>query len=98
MAEDGVAGSAARYRLAMDPVTVGQAALLARRAWKDVDAEVAACAEKHGISKEEAWAGVHAAVLMKRDNNGRGLLDFADPLGWRAAAQAFKGAERGSAS
>ncbi len=81
----------------MDPVTVAQAALLARRAWRDADAEVAACAEKQGISKE-AWAGVHAAVLMKRDNIRRGLLDLADPLGWRAAAQAFKDAERGSAS
>lgn len=78
----------------MDPATVAQAALLARRVWRDADAEVAACAEKQGISKEEAWAGVHAAVLMKRDNIGRGLLDLADPLGWRAAAQAFKDAER----
>jgi hypothetical protein len=82
----------------VDLLTAARAALLARRVWKDADAEVATCAQEQGISKDEAWAGVHAAVLMKRDNIGRGLLDLADPLGWRAAAQAFKDAEGGSAS
>ena len=81
----------------MDLVAVARAGLLARRVWKNADAEVAACAEEQGISKEEAWAGVHAAVLMKRDNIGKGLLDLADPLGWRAAARAFQDAERPSA-
>lgn len=82
----------------MDPVTAAQAALLAHRVLKDADAEVAVCAEEQGISKEEAWAGVHAAVAMKASKIGEGLLDLADPLRWRAAAQAFRDAESGKAT
>lgn len=60
-----------------------RAAAAARRAWNKADAEVVAAAEAQGISKQAAWAGIQRLTLAR----------IADPLGWRAAAEAFKEAE-----
>jgi len=79
--------------VSMDPAfirTAWWAGTAARRAWKQADAKVAACAEEQGISKEGAWAGIRAAVLMRKDETVERVRDLADPLGWRAAAQAFE--------
>lgn len=59
-------------------------------ALRTADALVAADAERQGISKEEAWAGVRAAAQIQSDQAIEWLLDLADPLGWRAAARAME--------
>jgi hypothetical protein len=56
--------------------------------FRAADALVAADAVRQGISKDEAWAGVDAAVRIQAGHAIELLLDFADPLGWRAAARA----------
>ena len=72
-----------------------QAAASARRAWKKADAEVAALAKERGISKDAAWTEIQAEVLRQAGETAGRLTD---PLGWRAASQAFEKAERDRAA
>lgn len=61
----------------------------ALRGMQAADAMMAAEAQRHGISKEEAWAGARAAAVIQCSQTFEWLLDLADPLGWRAAARAM---------
>ena len=92
----------------MDPATSiylgARAALGAGKTFAAADAQVAAAAKEHGISKEEAWAAVRAEARKRNDESFQSLLrgedvaesvlDLADPLGWRAAAKAMEQSER----
>ena len=81
-----------------------KAALGAGKTFAAADAQVAAAAKMHGISKKEAWAAVRAEARKRNDESLVSLLrgkdvvgsalDLADPLGWRAAAKALEQSER----
>ena len=79
----------------MTVVAVVKAATAAHKALKEADAQVTALAKERGVSKDVIWAEIQAETLRQA---GETVGRVTDPLGWRAAAEAFEQADRLRAS